>query len=67
MEEDKIFFMPGDIVSIRQDIPNKPIMIMKDKASNMIRGANAYILKVLGALGFLLMVSIKRVFLILRI
>ncbi len=33
--------MPGDIVSIRQDIPNKPIMIVKDKASNMIRGANA--------------------------
>lgn len=35
--EEKIFFAPGDIVTIRQDIPNKPIMIVVKKVNNMIR------------------------------
>lgn len=26
--EEKIFFSPGDIVTLRQDIPNKPKMIV---------------------------------------
>lgn len=28
MNEDKIFFTPGDIVILKQDIPNKPKMIV---------------------------------------
>ena len=28
MEETNIFFNPGDRVTLRQDIPNKPIMIV---------------------------------------
>lgn len=40
--EDKIFFKPGDIVTLKQDIPNKPTMlvikketvIFKDKYQN---------------------------------
>lgn len=26
--EEKIYFMPGDTVTLKQDIPNKPIMIV---------------------------------------
>lgn len=28
MINDKIFFQPGDIVQLRQDIPNKPTMLV---------------------------------------
>ena len=31
MLEDKIFFQPGDIVTLKQDIPNKPIMLVERK------------------------------------
>ncbi len=33
--ENKVFFVPGDIVTIKQDIDNKPLMIVKtvDKAT----------------------------------
>lgn len=26
--EEKIYFMPGDVVTLKQDIPNKPIMLV---------------------------------------
>ncbi len=26
--EEKIYFMPGDIVTLKQDIPNKPTMLV---------------------------------------
>lgn len=32
--DDKIYFMPGDVVTIRQNIPNKPKMIVKGKETN---------------------------------
>ena len=28
---DKIFFMPGDVVTLKQDIPNKPTMLVLKK------------------------------------
>ena len=28
MLDDKIFYAPGDVVQLKQDIPNKPIMIV---------------------------------------
>lgn len=34
---EKIFFMPGDVVTLKQDIPNKPVMIVIRKESSMIR------------------------------
>lgn len=34
--EEKIYFIPGDIVTLRQNIPNKPIMIVLKK-ENYIR------------------------------
>lgn len=36
MTEDKIFFKPGDLVTLRQDIPNKPTMIVVRKETNFI-------------------------------
>ena len=31
--DDKIFFMPGDIVTLKQDLPNSPTMIVLKKES----------------------------------
>jgi len=33
----KQFFLPGDVVTIRQDIPNKPIMIVVKKVTKSIK------------------------------
>lgn len=35
--EDKTFFLPGDIVQVRQDIDNKPKMIVVRKESSIIK------------------------------
>ena len=38
MEEDeKVFYKPGEVVTLRQDIPNKPTMIVVRKESSMFR------------------------------
>lgn len=37
MEDDKIFFTPGDIVTLRQDLPNKPTMMVIRIEKNIIR------------------------------
>jgi len=37
MELDKQFFLPGDIVTIRQDIPNKPTMLVVKKVTRSIK------------------------------
>lgn len=29
--ENKIYFLPGDLVTLKKDIPNKPIMIVVKK------------------------------------
>lgn len=29
--EDKVYFSPGELVTIRQDLPNKPIMLVVGK------------------------------------
>lgn len=38
--EDKTIFFPGDVVTIRQDIPNKPIMIVVRKESTIFKDEN---------------------------
>lgn len=38
-EREKVFFIPGDVVTLRHDVPNKPIMIVKDKETKMIKPA----------------------------
>ena len=44
--EDKTFFFPGQLVQLKQDLPNKPIMfvhkiernIIKSNGQNLLRG-----------------------------
>lgn len=38
--EDKTMFLPGDLVTISKDIPNKPIMIVVRKESTIFRDEN---------------------------
>ena len=38
MVEEKIYFMPGDVVTLKQDIPYKPTMIVVKKETMTIRG-----------------------------
>ena len=35
--EDKIYYQPGDIVTIKQDIPNKPTMVVVKKETSKFR------------------------------
>ena len=35
--EEKIYFMPGDVVTIKQDLPNKPIMIVVKKQTTIFK------------------------------
>ena len=37
MEENKIFFLPGDIVTLKQDIPNAPTMLVVRKETSMFK------------------------------
>ncbi len=34
---EKVFFLPGDVVQIKQNIPNKPTMIIVGKKTKTIR------------------------------
>lgn len=40
MNEQKQFFFPGDTVTLRQNIPNKPVMIVVKKVTKTIRTEN---------------------------
>ena len=35
--EENIFYKPGDIVQIQQDIPNKPLMIVVKKETSLFK------------------------------
>ena len=37
INDTKQFFLPGDVVTLRQDIPNKPQMIVVKKVTKTIR------------------------------
>lgn len=37
INDNKQFFLPGNIVTLRQDIPNKPTMIVVKKVTKTIR------------------------------
>lgn len=37
MMEDKIFLNPGEIVTLKQDIPNKPVMIVIKKETSVFK------------------------------
>lgn len=36
-EENKVFLNPGDVVTLRQDIPNKPIMLVVRKETSIFK------------------------------
>lgn len=38
--EDKIFLNPGEIVTLKQDIPNKPVMIVIKKETSVFKHDN---------------------------
>ena len=38
MEDEKIYLMPGDLVTLRQDLPNKPTMIVVRKKTLTVKG-----------------------------
>jgi hypothetical protein len=40
MNETKQFFLPGDVVTLRQELPNKPVMIVVRKVTKSIRTAD---------------------------
>ena len=45
MEDQKLFFLPGDVVTLRQEIPNRPTMLVVKKVTKSIRtsfGKNDY-------------------------
>lgn len=35
--EDRIFFNPGDLVTVNKDLPNKPIMMVVRKETSMFK------------------------------
>lgn len=35
--EEKIFFLPGDLVTLRQDIPSKPVMLVIKKVTRIYK------------------------------
>lgn len=37
IEKTKQFFLPGDMVTVRQDLPNKPVMLVLKKVTKTIR------------------------------
>lgn len=36
-EEDKIYFVPGDLCQIKHDLPNKPIMMVVRKETSIFK------------------------------
>lgn len=37
MEENKMYFLPGMLVTLKQNIPNKPIMIVVKKETSIFK------------------------------
>lgn len=37
MESEKIYFLPGDLVTLKKDIPNKPTMLVVKKETMAFR------------------------------
>ena len=41
LNEEKVFFKAGDIVTLKHNMPNKPIMLVKGKETTLIRKDDA--------------------------
>lgn len=42
VENDKIFFIPGNIVTLKHDLPNKPKMLVTEIVTSKIKDANHF-------------------------
>lgn len=40
MIEEKVYFQPGDVCEMKQDIPNKPLMVVTKIERSIIRNDN---------------------------
>jgi uncharacterized protein YodC (DUF2158 family) len=40
-DSEKVYFVPGDVVTIKHNLPNKPIMLVKGKEQKLIKGTDA--------------------------
>lgn len=40
LEESKIYFNPGDLVTVKHDIPNKPVMFVLEKCTRSLYNRN---------------------------
>lgn len=40
MFEEKIYFNPGDVVTLRQNIPNKPVMLVVKKETSIFKNSD---------------------------
>ena len=45
MDDNKVYFQPGDLVTLKKDIPNKPIMIVVKKVTSVFKNQNESSLK----------------------
>ena len=43
MEDEKIYFVPGDVVTLRQELPNKPTMMVVRKKTLTIKGEEKFL------------------------
>lgn len=43
--EEKIYFTPGQLVTLRQDIPNKPTMLVVRKKTSLLKNDDSNFLK----------------------
>jgi uncharacterized protein YodC (DUF2158 family) len=39
MDDEKIYFMPGEVVTLKQDIPNKPVMPVIKKETSVFKNS----------------------------
>lgn len=39
MDDEKIYFMPGEVVTLKQDIPNKPVMLVIKKETSVFKNS----------------------------
>lgn len=42
MEREKIYFLPGDLVTFRRDLPNAPVMLVVKKVTTRYRQTNQF-------------------------
>lgn len=41
--EDKVYFVPGELVTIRQELPNKPIMLVVKKETTAFKSDDNFL------------------------